>query len=73
MFNLVLLDTDECSNGDNNCDTNAQCDNTVGSYSCTCNAGYSGNGETCTGRYSYKQGFTLRRLMYISKFVSLHT
>jgi len=40
-------DVDECVQGTHNCDVNAQCTNTDGSYSCECNAGYSGNGVTC--------------------------
>ena len=30
-----------------NCDVNAQCVNTDGSFDCTCNPGYFGNGTTC--------------------------
>ena len=29
------------------CDTNAQCNNTDGSFSCVCNPGYSGDGVSC--------------------------
>jgi hypothetical protein len=42
-------DIDECTLGTDNCDANAACSNTVGSFSCDCNAGYSGDGLTCTG------------------------
>jgi hypothetical protein len=40
-------DVDECANGANNCDGNATCTNTPGSFSCACNNGYVGNGITC--------------------------
>jgi len=46
-----LLDFDECSgqgNG-NNCHSQAKCTNTIGSWTCACKDGYSGNGVTCTG------------------------
>ena len=35
------------------CDVNAYCSNTEGSYYCTCNRGYSGNGTSCTGNHVY--------------------
>ncbi|KAL9961058.1 hypothetical protein ACROYT_G029938 [Oculina patagonica] len=43
----VLSDLDECKTLSDNCDVNADCQNTVGSYTCTCNAGYTGDGENC--------------------------
>ena len=46
-----MLDFDECSgqgNG-NNCHSQATCTNTIGSFTCACKGGYSGNGVTCTG------------------------
>ena len=42
-----ILDVDECSK--NPCHSNATCNNTVGSYICTCDPGYSGDGLNCTG------------------------
>ena len=44
-----LSDVDECSRGLDNCGNNSQCNNTVGSFSCRCNHGYSGDGVTCNG------------------------
>ena len=41
------VDIDECSTGVDNCDANASCTNSVGSFDCECDAGYSGDGETC--------------------------
>jgi len=48
----LVLDCNECSGqcGGFTCSASAQCVNTVGSYNCTCNAGYQGNGKTCTGK-----------------------
>ena len=43
-----FADIDECS-GDP-CDSNATCNNTDGSYTCTCNTGYSGSGESCASK-----------------------
>ncbi|CAH1782205.1 unnamed protein product, partial [Owenia fusiformis] len=41
-------DNDECAQGStNNCDSNAMCMNTEGSFSCNCNPGYTGNGTLC--------------------------
>ena len=44
-----FLDTDECQADP--CDVNANCTNSDGSYACTCNVGYEGNGTNCTGIY----------------------
>ena len=38
--------------GEHNCDANEKdCNNTEGSFNCTCKPGYSGNGVHCTGNY----------------------
>ncbi|XP_028516914.1 adhesion G protein-coupled receptor E2 [Exaiptasia diaphana] len=41
-------DIDECSSGVHSCDANAQCTNTVGSYTCICLLGFNGDGRTCS-------------------------
>jgi len=46
------IDIDECS-GSNNCHAQATCTNTIGSYTCACKAGYSGNGLNCAGILSF--------------------
>ena len=43
------VDIDECDALIDDCDQSAKCTNTPGSFTCTCNQGYSGNGITCTG------------------------
>ncbi len=44
----VCADIDECAQGTDGCDINAQCVNLVGSYQCVCNPGYTGNGLICS-------------------------
>jgi len=44
---ISCADIDECLLNTDNCDANATCTNTTGSFSCACNMGYSGNGVTC--------------------------
>lgn len=53
MYNetFFLIDINECGNNYSSfCHDNATCYNTKGSYYCTCNIGYYGNGTTCSGR-----------------------
>ena len=45
-----LLDIDECETGSQTCHADAHCGNTLGSYTCTCNNGYNGDGFTCHGK-----------------------
>ena len=47
---LSSADVNECSLQTDNCSTNAYCTDTEGSYNCTCNFGYTGNGVTCCKR-----------------------
>jgi len=55
----VFLDVDECKpdllsddhkKWSHNCHGDATCTNTKGSFYCTCNSGYTGDGVTCTGK-----------------------
>ena len=49
---LFFIDIDECTSGDHNCHQNAVCVNTEESFTCTCNSGFVGDGQTCTGLFS---------------------
>ena len=45
-----MTDVDECADSSlNNCHSRATCTDTDGSFTCTCNDGYAGNGVTCEG------------------------
>ena len=48
---LNFLDVDECGNGNHDCDMNANCMNTDGSFVCVCNSGWSGDGVVCNSKY----------------------
>ena len=47
---FVIVDIDECNNASHKCDPNANCTNTVGSHSCSCKEGLTGNGSSCSSR-----------------------
>ena len=48
---LKHIDINECMA--DNCDPNANCTNTPGSFTCTCNQGYTGDGRTCNGELHF--------------------
>ena len=46
---IVFLDIDECVANTHDCAAKADCENTEGSFICTCHDGYQGDGKTCQG------------------------
>ncbi|XP_077146336.1 uncharacterized protein LOC143808019 isoform X2 [Ranitomeya variabilis] len=56
-------DVDECTTGRHWCSPNAFCTNTPGSYNCTCNSGYIGDGVTCKENrlFEYQSGIKATR------------
>ena len=48
---LTFADANECEENAEACDLNADCTNTVGSWTCSCKTGYSGDGFYCTSMY----------------------
>jgi hypothetical protein len=45
----ISTDINECSENTHNCDRNATCTNTEGSFNCPCKNGFRGNGTSCKG------------------------
>ncbi|PKN55688.1 MAG: hypothetical protein CVU56_20140, partial [Deltaproteobacteria bacterium HGW-Deltaproteobacteria-14] len=44
---IAVVDVDECAEGTAGCATDASCENTFGGFTCTCYAGFHGDGVTC--------------------------
>ena len=49
FYCVTSIDYDECYNNTNNCHVNSTCENTLSSYNCICNPGFTGSGTTCKG------------------------
>ena len=49
----MTVDIDECEMGTDNCDGNATCTDTIGSFNCTCNRGYDGDGVNCSSEFFF--------------------
>ena len=60
-------DINECDNDTlNECHVNANCNNTVGNYSCECEQGFTGDGINCQGMY-----ISFRRVCIVERCPSL--
>ena len=75
---FTSADKNECATSETNqCDSNALCTNTEGSYVCRCINGYQGDGLQCQG--TFRKGFgrserviflvseNQRKLIYVAK------
>lgn len=47
---MFVIDVDECT--DSPCHLNANCANTFGSFKCTCDGGYEGDGMSCASNFN---------------------
>lgn len=48
---ICYADVNECRNSPSPCDPMATCTNTPGSFQCTCNPGYAGDGIHCYSEF----------------------
>ena len=69
IFSYLLPDIDECL-GDNDCLDYANCTNSIGSYSCVCKEGFTGDGTNCTGMLLFNNVVDSLRL-YILRLTKL--
>ena len=67
---IFITEIDECA-GENDCHYNATCTNTVGSYNCTCNDGFEGNGTSCEGKHKFEVKPCFSRIL-TEKILSVH-
>lgn len=65
---LFDLDVDECATDMDNCAQQATCTDTEGSFTCTCNTGYTGDGMTCTGIYVCPTDYIIIIKQYIFRY-----
>ena len=63
LFFPIFLDIDECQKNTHDCHLNATCQNTNGSFVCTCLFGFNGDGRSCTGNWL---AITLRNVSLLS-------
>ena len=50
IYWVFCSDVDDCSAANNSCHGKAWCNNTQGSFTCSCKLGYEGDGYNCTGK-----------------------
>ena len=67
----LFTDEDECQNGTPNCDVNAKCNNTIGSFTCVCLPGYLGDGLQCSGEEAFLFQFSSTLLVHVTASVCL--
>ena len=54
--NCNITDIDKCKADTYVCGSDAICNNTHGSFNCTCKPGYKGDGKNCTGNFIFMSG-----------------
>ena len=68
---FFFADINECKAGKHNCGANANCQNTKGSFVCTCKPGSSGDGVSCTGENNTSVFFTKNLFLINSSYIAV--
>ena len=68
---VFLIDINECTEDTHSCDGNASCTNIIGSYNCSCNFGFEGDGLNCTGVYTFIETYHVQTdiIFYLHSFI----
>ena len=67
---LFALDIDECTADNGGCSVDASCSNTVGSFTCICHNGFTGDGFTCTGESAEEYARIILRFVSLFLFIT---
>ena len=70
LFFLSLLDINECSVFPSVCHINANCQNSAGSYVCSCKPGFNGDGKTCQGTKNINNLIKIKHLLLVFMILS---
>ena len=73
LFVKMTIDINECEMETDNCDGNANCTDTIGSFNCTCNPGYDGDGVNCASEFfslTDNSFWTLELMLFVVLFWS---
>ena len=66
MSTVKNTDIDECSRGTNDCHISAECTDTDGSFNCSCNTGFIGNGVNCCKQLFF---ITIQCCCYVALYI----
>jgi len=59
---FYATDVNECAANNGGCSNNAYCTNSPGSFTCSCNDGYDGDGFCCKGNFTSVNVFLFAKL-----------
>ena len=68
----VSTDINECMEYDDLCAVNATCTNTIGTYQCSCDTGFTGDGTSCSESYFETHDYCVFGLSHV-EFLIQHS